>query len=208
MITFVLTGCLNKQSPEEKIHETLEKVVDAEKNFVDQQDPLVSLEKKEKAIYEQIMKLGMKEYDQVVKLADEGLKLVDERKERIGAEQTSLVKSKEEFLKNEKVIKDIEDEKLKDQASKLYDIMLKRYSIHDQLYKDYKQGLDYDKELYEMFKNKDITLDQIEKQITKINETYEKVLKENEDFNKQTELYNKEKLKFYKQAGFKVEEKK
>lgn len=208
IICLVLTGCFNKQSPEEKIHETLEKVVEAEKDFVNQQDPLVDLEKKEKEIFEQIMKLGMKEYDQIVKLADKGIKLVDERKNRINIEQASLVTSKEEFVKVEKIINEFEDKKIKKQALKLNNIMLKRYAIHDDLYKDYKKGLEYDKELYDLFKNKDVTLDQIEKQITKINDAYEKVLKENEAFNKQTELYNKEKLIFYRQAGFDVQEKK
>nr|WP_246017705.1 YkyA family protein [Mesobacillus subterraneus] len=45
---FSLTGCLDKQSPEEKMFDELEKVVSIEKVFEDQQDPLVDLEKKKK----------------------------------------------------------------------------------------------------------------------------------------------------------------
>ncbi len=47
-------------------------------------------------------------------------------------------------------------------------------------------GLKYDTELYKMLKNKEVSLEQLEDQITKINNTYEKVLNANERFNEKT----------------------
>jgi hypothetical protein len=201
---FSLAGCLDKQSPEEKMFEELEKVVSIEKTFEDQQDPLVELEKKEKEIYEKIISLGMKEYDQIVKLADEALANADKRAEHIDKEKESIDESRKEFKNIDQIIEEIEDSGLKKQANELKATMNERYEIHDDLYKNYKQGLQYDKKLYEMLKDKELSFDNLEEQINKVNEIYETVLKDNQKFNDKTDQYNKEKLAFYKKAGIEV----
>lgn len=201
---FSLAGCLDKQSPEEKMFEELEKVVSIEKEFEDQQDPLVELEKKEKEIYEQIISLGMKEYDQIVKLADEALSNADKREEHIDKEKKSIDESREEFKNVGDIIDEIEDPALKKQAAELKSTMTERYKIHDELYKNYKQGLQYDKQLYEMLKDKKLSFETLEEQINKVNKVYETVLKNNQQFNEKTDQYNKEKMDFYKKAGIEV----
>ncbi|WP_415812991.1 YkyA family protein [Mesobacillus thioparans] len=201
---FSLAGCLDKQSPEEKMFEELEKVVSIEKTFEDQQDPLVELEKKEKEIYEKIISLGMKEYDEIVKLADEALANADKRAEHIDKEKESIDESQKEFKNIDPIIEEIEDSSLKKQANELKATMNERYEIHEDLYKNYKQGLQYDKELYEMLKDKELSFDKLEEQINKVNEIYETVLKDNQEFNDKTDQYNKEKLAFYKKAGIEV----
>ncbi len=174
-----LAGCLDKQSPEEKMFEALEKVVSIEKGFEDQQDPLVELEKKEKEIYEQIISLGMKEYDQIVKLADEALAIADKRAEHIDKESESIDESEKEFENVDKIIDEIDDADLKKQATELQATMNERYEIHDKLYENYKQGLQYDKELYEILKDKELSFEKLEEQINKVNEVYEVVLNNN-----------------------------
>lgn len=199
-----LAGCLNKQSPEEKMFEELEKVVSIEKTFEDQQNPLVELETKEKEIYEKIISLGMKEYDQIVKLADEALANADKRAEHIDKEKESIEESRKEFRNIDKILEEIEDAGVKQQANELRTTMIKRYEIHDDLYKNYKLGLQYDKELYEMLKDKELSFENLEKQVNKVNGIYETVLKDNQEFNDQTDQYNKEKLAFYEKAGIEV----
>jgi translation elongation factor EF-1beta len=199
-----LAGCLDKQSPEEKMFEELEKVVSIEKVFEDQQDPLVELEKQEKQIYEQIISLGMKEYEQIVKLADEALEIADKRKEHIEKEKESIEESEEEFGNVSPIIEEIDDSDLKKQATELQSTMKERYKIHDELYQNYAQGLQYDKELYEMLKDKELSFEKLEEQINKVNKVYETVLKNNQEFNDKTDQYNKEKMAFYKKAGIEV----
>lgn len=199
-----LAGCLNKQSPEEKMFVELEKVVSIEKTFEDQQNPLVELETKEKEIYEKIISLGMKEYDQIVKLADEALANADKRAEHIDKEKESIEESRKEFRNIDKILEEIEDAGVKQQANELRTTMIKRYEIHDDLYKNYKLGLQYDKELYEMLKDKELSFENLEKQVNKVNGIYETVLKDNQEFNDQTDQYNKEKLAFYEKAGIEV----
>ncbi|WP_174733764.1 YkyA family protein [Mesobacillus harenae] len=197
----LLTGCLDRQTPAEKIFAELENVVALEEEFEQQQDPLVQLEKREQEIYEEILALGLKEYDQITKLSDEALDGVAQRKEHMEKEQESLKASETEFQKVDEHIQNIEDADLKEQATELFDIMNERYAIHDELYESYQSGLEHDKVLYEMFKDEELTLEQLEDQINKVNEAYSKVLDANERFNQQTDKYNQSKLEFYEAAG-------
>jgi hypothetical protein len=205
---FLISGCLNQKTTPEKMYEVMEKVVNAENTFEEQQDPLVLAEKKEKELYDQIISLGMKEFDQIVKLADEALLLVEERKKLMELETKSIVKSQEQFEELLPYIKKLDDPAMKKDAKNLYNVMMERYNLHNELEESYSKALQYDQELYQLFKNKDLTLIQIEDQINKINKIYEDVYKLNEKFNEQTQKYNDLKLQFYEKAGFKIENQK
>jgi nitrous oxide reductase len=191
-------------TPVEKMYDVLEKVAASEKEFEEQQDPLVTLEKKEKEIYDQIIDLGMKEYDQIVKLSDDALALADERKEHMEKETNSIKESEKEFKEVADLKDEFDDPALTKLANELYDIMIQRYNAHEVLFKEYSEALKYDKELYVMFKNKDLPLEDLEAQVNKLNESYKKVFDANENFNKLTEQYNDKKLSFYKKAGLKL----
>jgi nitrous oxide reductase len=201
VLVLILTGCTKEKTPVEKMYNVLENVVSAEKEFEEQQDPLVTLEKKEKEIYDQIIELGMKEYDQIVKLSDEALKMADERKEHMEKETNSIKNSEKEFKKAAEIKDKFDDPALTKLANELFVIMMERYKAHDALYLEYTEALNNDKELYVMFKNKNLPLDDLEEQVTKLNETYKRVYTANEKFNILTEQYNEKKMSFYKQAG-------
>ncbi|WP_234987170.1 YkyA family protein [Bacillus sinesaloumensis] len=203
-ISFLLTGCMGGPSPEEQIYETLEKVVTIEKDFEEQQSPLVELERKEKELYDEILTLGMKEFDQIVTLANDALAIVADRETRINKEQESIKASNEEFQKVESFISEIEEGSLKTEANDLVATMNQRYDSYEELYTSYKEAIQHDKKLYEMFQNKELTLEELEQQINLINETYEKVVTANDTFNKLTDEYNKAKIKFYENAGLEV----
>lgn len=205
---FLISGCLNQKTTPEKMYEVMEKVVNAENAFEKQQDPLVLAEKKEKELYDKIISLGMKEFDQIVKLADEALLLVEERKKLMDLETKSIIKSKEQFVELSPYINKLEDPSMKKDAKNLYEVMMERYNLHDELEQSYSKALQYDQELYQLFKSKELTINQIEDQINKINKIYEDVYKLNEKFNEQTKKYNDLKLQFYEEAGFKIENQK
>lgn len=146
----------------------------------------------------------MKDFEEIKKLSDEASAIVVQRKEHMEKEQKSILASKKEFESLSPVIEEIESQKLKDRAKELQEIMMDRYKIHDTLYQDYSNALQLDKELYAMFKKEDLTLDQLENQISKINEMYEKILSSNKQFNEKTKEYNEAKLDFYKEAGLEI----
>ncbi|MBN6889209.1 peptidoglycan hydrolase CwlO-like protein [Cytobacillus horneckiae] len=203
LMSFVMSGCINKE-PEQKMYDALEKVVAAEQVFKEQQDPLVQIEQQEKKIYDEIISLSMKEFDKIKKLSNEAIDLVEQRKAHMEKERESIVQSKQEFEKTEDIINSFDDSTLKKTAEDLYGIMTERYDVHDELYTNYIASIELDKELYELFKQEDVTIEQLEAQIAKINDSYEKVLNDNEQFNVKTEEYNEAKLNFYKEAGIDV----
>ncbi|WP_040204731.1 YkyA family protein [Neobacillus jeddahensis] len=206
-LIFILTGCMEKKTPVDKMYDVLEAVVSKEKVFEEQQDPLVNLEKQEKEKYDQIIELGMKEYDQIVKLSDEALTLADKRKGHMEKETKSLNESEKEFQKVADLKGELDDLELTKIADELYDIMNQRYRSHEELYREYSNAIKYDQELYRMFKDKDLPIADLETQINKLNETYKKVFEANEKFNKYTEQYNEKKMSFYKKAGLQTTEK-
>lgn len=190
--------------PVEKMYETLEKVVLSEKGFEDQQDPLVKLENEEQIIYEKIISLGMKEADEIKKLADAALAIVEKKKEHLEKEQESLAASKSEFETISPLIEEIKEPELKDKAQKLYNIMLERYSVYEELHNQYTIALQLDEDLYAMFKEDTPLLDQLQEQITKINAKYQEVLQSSEKFNEKTKQYNDTKISFYEESGMDI----
>lgn len=206
--SFLLTGCISRESSAEKLYQVLENVVDAEKEFEEQQEPLVELERQEKEIYNEIMTLGMKQHEKIVTLSDEALSIIEKRKNHLQLEIDSINASKTEFKKAEEIISDIKDSEQKKKAEDLSKIMKKRYQLHNRLSKEYSSALDRDKELYLMLKEESILYDKLEAHVADLNTTYQKVLEANEEFNDLTAQYNEKKLEYYKQAGLNLEEEK
>lgn len=200
-----LSACMS-QSAEENIYNKLEKVVELESAFKDQQQPLVELEKKESELYNEIMSLGMKEFEKVVELSKEALSVVEDREAKMKAEYESIMSSKKEFNTVNEEFEKIEDEKLAKKAKELKDTMSERYKSYDQLFNNYKSSIALDKELYKMLQNDNLTIEELESQINKINESYKNVIEQNEEFNSLTEEYNKLKLQFYEQAELNIDE--
>ncbi|MFS0778805.1 YkyA family protein [Neobacillus sp. 3P2-tot-E-2] len=204
-ISFVLTGCVSKEKTTERMYQALENIVESEKAFEEQQDPLVELEKQEKEIYNQIMALGMKQHDEIVKLADEALSIIDKRREHLQKEIDSINASKTEFKNAEEIKNEIDNSEQKKKATELLEIMSNRYKVHNKLAKEYSSALDNDKELYQMLKNESISYEKLEDHVTILNTIYQKVYDANEEFNELTAQYNRKKLEFYEEAGLKLE---
>ncbi|MDQ0231333.1 YkyA family protein [Metabacillus malikii] len=205
ILLIFLTGCFGP-SPEEKMYTTLEEVVKLEETFKNQQEPLIELEKKETEIYNKIIDIGMSKFDEVVKLSEEGLKLVSQREEKIDMEYDSLMSAKEEFEKIQPVIEEIKDEALLEKANKLEDTMAERYSQYEELHDAYKKSISLDKELYTIFQNENLSLEELDAHLAKVNAAYQEVVKYNESFNQLTENYNKLKMDFYKSTDLNIKE--
>lgn len=204
-VIFILTGCTSKEKNAEELYQVLESVVDAEKEFEEQQENLVKLEKQEKDIYNQIMALGMKQHEEIVKLSDEALLLIEKRRDHLKKEIDSIKASEAKFKKAEEIKTKIKDPEQKRSADDLFVIMTNRYKVHKQLSKEYSNALDRDKELYLMLKSENISYDKLETHVMELNTTYKKVADANEEFNELTAQYNQKKLEFYKEAGLNLE---
>ncbi|WP_433749322.1 YkyA family protein [Falsibacillus pallidus] len=203
-VTLVLSGCMNRPSAAEEIYQILENTVKDEKEFQDQQEPMTEMETKEKKIFDEIMGLGVKQYDQITDLADKALENLKNRRTRLLKEQRSMDESRQNFETVKEKVDRLTDKDAKKKAAQLISLMEKRYEAHESLYKDYSLGLNLDEQLYNLLKNKDVTLEDLEEQINKINDIYKKIYADNDYFNQKTDEYNTAKLQFYKIAGINI----
>lgn len=209
LITFLAIGLVAVMvaacsSPEENVYQIIEDAASEENAFVKQQKPMNKLESDEKALFDEIMELGMKEFDQIQKLSDEALSNLDEREKLIKKESETLENSKEEFQKAKTELDKIKDEKLKEDAEQLAELMDARYSAYDTLFSAYLTGIAEDKKIYELMKDEELSMEKLEEQIEISNSAYEKVREANDTFNDKTEEFNEKKLDFYNKAGFNI----
>ncbi|WML51861.1 YkyA family protein [Neobacillus sp. PS3-12] len=196
-----LAGCFQQEKSAEKMYSVLEKVAVNEKDFEQAQDPLVQKEKKEKTLYDKIIELNTNQYDDKVKLSNEALTMVNDRKKYMETETKSLQQSEKEFKKVVTLKNKMDDKKLNYEANQLYDLMMDRYKAHQVLSKEYLAGVSEDQKLYQMFKNQNVTVENLEGQIKELNSIYKKIYAANNQFNRLTQQYNEKKLQFYKNAG-------
>lgn len=206
--TGLLSGCLNQTSAQEQIYSILEEAVKKEAIFKEQQAKTIELEKEEQAYYEEIIKLGLKEFPAIVELSDKALATIEERENSIEKEHDSIVSSQKEFGKIETKIKKIKDEELKKEATALVKSMEQRYEIHETLYDSYKKSLNHDKELYQLFKEEDLKMEELQVKVKEINQSYDVVIETNKKYNEATEASNKQKVKFYEKAELDIAENK
>ncbi|WP_456275659.1 YkyA family protein [Bacillus sp. AK128] len=201
---FFVAGCQSGPLPEEQIYVHLEQAVELETDFENQQAPITNLEQEEKELYNQIIELGLKEFEKIKQLSVQAIEKVDERKTKLDLEYDSIKQSKTEFDKITDLVTGIESEDLKSAAESLIQTMEKRYQTYEELYAAYTASITLDKELYAMFQQEDMTLEALEAKITEINNSYEQVIQLNESFNTVTTDYNEQKKAFYETSGLEV----
>ncbi len=202
IIPLIVAGC--GDTPESQIYNQLEEAVQLEEGFQQQQEAITQLETKEHDLYNQIIELGIDEFDKIKDLAQQALTSIEERTEKIKMEKESLATSREAFTKVESFVQDIKDTEVKEKAEKLYDTMISRYDAYDKLNKAYNESLSLEKQLYEMLQLEDLDQAALQEQIEKINVKYQEIIKANEEFNSFTNEYNELKKGFYEQANINV----
>lgn len=205
-LALAVAGCSNK-SPEEKSYDLLEELVSIEKGYEEQHEPLQKLEAEDNEIYGQIIELGMKEMDEIISLSNDAIDGIKKREELMIQEKESINQSRERFSEFDEIIEEISDEKAKEEASQLQDIMEKRYEGYDKLYDLYLSSLAEEQKLYELFKDESATEDQLKTQIEQVNKAYTALAEANDQYNELTENYNNKKISFYDLAGIEVESK-
>ncbi|KIL50309.1 hypothetical protein KP77_16840 [Jeotgalibacillus alimentarius] len=202
----LLSGCVFGTPAEEEISEKLEAAVAAEEGYVSAQNDLRDLETEEQQLYDEIMALSMEEFEQINTLADDALSNLDTREEKLSEEREAISSSEEEFGEVESLVADIDSEELQQHVETMIDTMNNRYSAHDELSTAYEDGLQLNRELYEMLKNEELKLEELEQQVTKINDQNAVIIEANTEFNDLTNEYNDLKAEFYNMAELNTEE--
>ncbi|MFC3038657.1 YkyA family protein [Virgibacillus xinjiangensis] len=201
--TVSLAAC-SSESAEVRIHNHLEEAVVLEEGFEEQQSEITALEKQEQELYSQIVDMGSDEMGKIKETAEKAIDVIDEREERIELEKESINSSEEEFLKIEPLLEEVEAEETQAAAQEMYQVMESRYASYEDLYTAYKESLELERELYNMLGEEELEQDKLTEHIDAVNESYERVLQANEQFNNETVEYNALKQEFYESTGMNV----
>ncbi|MFN7251013.1 MAG: YkyA family protein [Anaerobacillus sp.] len=194
VLLVVAVGCA-KTNPAEEVYYHLEKAVSLESTFEEQQEPLSKAEIDEYELYDQILELS--DLDEIKTLASNAEELANSRISMIELEKESIDEAYEEYTKIKAVIETFKDEDLKKLANQLVTVMDSRYETYLELYREYKEAITLDLELYQLIQKEDLTIDELEAQHDKVNISYERVNQYKEKFNEYTIQYNELKREFY-----------
>lgn len=197
-LVFSLSGCTKKPTPGEQAFQYMEKAASQEANFNAQQQPLVQEEQKEQSIYNQIMKLDMKHFNEIKAKSGDALKSIEKRSQLIQKEKASIDQAETTFKKAVPLLKQVKRSKSKPYAEALIKDMSDRYASFQNLYTLYNQSLDEEKTLFTMLQTKGLTVQKLQGQLDKVNASYKKINKEKQTFNNDTIKFNKDKQNFYK----------
>jgi chromosome segregation ATPase len=203
-VMVLLTGCMGGSTPQEMVYTTLEDTVKKEEKLKETQQPLTKLEEEEQKLFDQAIGLSMKEIDEIRNIADQALENISERETLIKEEVSAMEEAEEAFQAAESNIEEIEDGKLKKEAEELASLMNDRFEAHAAMADSYLKSLTSDRELYEMLKKEDLTMEELQGQIEKINENYKSTMEHNQTYNQLTEEVNNSKISFYENAEIDV----
>ncbi|WP_404408899.1 YkyA family protein [Jeotgalibacillus malaysiensis] len=202
----LLSGCVFGTPAEEEISEKLEAAVAAEEGYVSAQNDLRELETEEQQLYDEIMSLSMEEFEQINSLADDALSNLDEREEKLAEERSAIESSQEEFSGVEDLTGDLESDELREHVDVMIETMNNRYASHEELTGAYETGISLNRELYELLKNEGLQLEELEQQITSVNDQNAVIIEANTAFNDLTNEYNELKAEYYNLAELDTEE--
>lgn len=174
----------------------LESTIEIEKDFEMSQAEILKLEEEDEALYNQIIQLKDTGDEELAKLTDQALALLPERLKYLEIERDSLNRSREAFEQIEPMLVKIVNTEHAELANKMYDSMMRRYEIYDDVYDKYISSVQLTEELYKKMQAK-ANEPSFYRTITEVNESYEAVLNENEQFNNATATYNELKQAYY-----------
>lgn len=184
------------------MYEHFEEAVKIESEIEQLQAPLIEAEEKEMEYFTEMTEIA--ELEELEKIAKEAIESAEKRKQLMDEEKEKIEASYEEFQQAILYIEDIEMEDVKEKAESLVSVMEERYRTYEQLYNYYVDSVEADLVFYEMIYDEDVTIDQLEEQLAKINELYHQINEQNKKFNELTTEYNEMKKRFYEVAELNV----
>jgi hypothetical protein len=199
----MLAGCGEK--PAETVYQHLEAAVELEIPFEQQQEPLQKAEIKENDIFNEIITLGLNDYDKIVSLATEAISSIDAREAMVLKEKASIEESFLEFSKIEDLTENFKDQDLVGKVQALSESMEDRFENYKKLHDVYLKTIAEDRVLFEMLQDEELVMEDLQSQINIVNDLYKEIEKHKEKFNQSTNQYNQMKKDFYQAAELNVQ---
>lgn len=196
----VLTGCHHDEKLAGSIYTNLEQSALMEKGFVEKQQGLQEEDQKEQVIYDKIMALDIDQADQIKGHIEDVERHNVERKQLLQEVRHSFEKAYKLSLTVKPNVKEIKDDKQKRKATAVVQLMEKRYDLFQSYCKQYGAVLKQDNHLYEQLKDEKMSVKDLDKEITKINQGYRDMEEQKQQFNDYTKKYNQAKVQYYQSS--------
>ncbi|MET1015034.1 MAG: YkyA family protein [Paenisporosarcina sp.] len=193
----VLSGCTFGASDHEQLSQALSDVYKEEQGYRDAQKELASLEKKEQTTFNEVMELTQEDSEKVKTLVSELIVSVDQRLALLEEEKKSMDSAKEKVSSIKEVSKEVKDAKSKASIDELEKAMEDRYAAHEKITTEYIALTDQQTVLYELLTNEDTKQENLQEQVTVVNNQNEKVQSAIQTFNDSTIAINELKSNVY-----------
>lgn len=199
------SGCTLWDRPVEVLYDRLEEAAVTEIQLRQVYDPLLTAEKKEQKLFQQLTHLNLEQYDRIMKLSHKAIRSAKKRRRLVNQEKKIIEKAYDRLLPLKPTVQEIRKDDLKEKAKTLVRLANARYDAYQKLYDAYQNSIALDIELYKMFQDKSLRPGVLENHLEKVNNSYRRVHKTKRRFNTLTHSYNRAKLAFYKAAGLNIE---
>ncbi|WP_050614632.1 YkyA family protein [Bacillus testis] len=190
---FILAGC---REPENS-NEIQQLIKNTDRLFVEAEVPqssLAAIEKEENEYYSELISLDKRRAEEigtaVAKLEDS----LKSREEMMKIEENMVKKARKAWEKGRDFHAANQEEEEK--ARRLWAVGLKRFQAHGLLMDSYKKSIKADRKLYRLFSKKNASITDLQNAIESVNGCYKKVIQYNEEYNRATGLYVKEKNEY------------
>ncbi len=205
LLLCLLSGCFGPK-PEEEVYAVFEDAVKQERALFEEAKALAALEQENAQLYDSILQGGQEDSNQVKGTVEQALQGLKERANILANEQKALEKARSKMKEADQYIRKIEDKKLRKQAEKVVSLYEERFTAFVHMHEAYEKALASEEKLYGMLQTKTEKLKTITDQVQEVNGLYTDMQTHNEVFNQLTKQYNEEKVRFYKQADFRIQE--
>ncbi|AIY05991.1 hypothetical protein Plano_2026 [Planococcus sp. PAMC 21323] len=172
------------------LDKVLNDTFEAEEEYREVQDDLEKREKAEQKLFADIMALTQEEQDKVAEQAQEALDSAEERLAFLKTEKESMQSAEENLAGIDQVIEKAEDKSVQSDLEVLKAKMEERFTAHDDFVLAYEKLIGLQKELYEMLKEEDSKLQDLQEKATEVNEQNSVVQKAVTEFNELTKQVN------------------
>ncbi|WP_053070320.1 YkyA family protein [Alkalihalobacillus pseudalcaliphilus] len=200
MTLFLLTGCGNDVA--DKVFEHLEKAVELEAPFTEQQELISQAEENEQELYDEVIDLSMEEFEKILSLTEEALASIETREEAVAVEKESIEAGYQEFLKVEELESEIKDDEGLPPFQGLVENMHARYNSYQDLHNAYVDSLELDRALFELLQQEEeFDLVELQQLIEDVNASYQVINEARDIFNEYTAQYNNDKQSYYSESN-------
>ncbi|UHA74816.1 YkyA family protein [Paenibacillus sp. 481] len=199
VVAVVLTGC--GTSATTKIFNAFEQAATAEAAVTTTMASLQSLEQHDEQQYSSIINEGVKSNQNVQTLIASATEGLAKRKLAMDEVKVQIDEARQKLGELDGTLSDLEDAKLKEQATAAYQAYVKRYDTFQTLHKHYGEMLEREQKLYEQLKSPDTKLKNINASVSERNASFRQVEQLKTEFNEYSTQFNTSKQTFYKAAG-------